>query len=84
MRLVILFDMLLNPSFKMTTSFSNLARTTAKKNYTQSQFQIIGTKTALEKAKSFGQIHTQQQLLYFRLQRYQIDQIWVNITMVSK
>ena len=29
MRLVILFDMLLNPSFKMTTGFANVARTTA-------------------------------------------------------
>ena len=29
MRLVILFDMLLNPSFKMTTSFVNIARTAA-------------------------------------------------------
>ena len=29
MRLVILFDMLLNPSFKMATSFTNVARTTA-------------------------------------------------------
>ena len=29
MRLVILFDMLLNPSFKMTTSFANIVRTTA-------------------------------------------------------
>ena len=28
MTLVILFDMLLNPSFKMTTSFANIARTT--------------------------------------------------------
>ena len=28
MRLVILFDMLLNASFKMTTSFANIARTT--------------------------------------------------------
>ena len=28
MRLVILFDMLLNPSFKMTTGFTNIARTT--------------------------------------------------------
>ena len=27
MTLVILFDMLLNPSFKMTTSFANIART---------------------------------------------------------
>ena len=29
MRLVILFDMLHNPSFKMTASFANIARTTA-------------------------------------------------------
>ena len=29
MRLAILFDMLLNPSFKMTTSFANIARATA-------------------------------------------------------
>ena len=28
MRLVILFDMFLNPSFKMTKSFANIARTT--------------------------------------------------------
>ena len=29
MRLVILFDMLVNPSFKMMTRFANIARTTA-------------------------------------------------------
>ena len=29
MRGVILFDMLCNPSFKMTTSFANIARNTA-------------------------------------------------------
>ena len=29
MRLVILFDIPLNPSFKMTTRFANIARTTA-------------------------------------------------------
>ena len=27
-KLIILFDMLLNPSFKITTSFANIARTT--------------------------------------------------------
>ena len=27
-RIVVLFDMLVNPSFKMTTSFANIARTT--------------------------------------------------------
>ena len=33
MRLVIRFDMfLLNPSFKMTTTFTNVARTTANTN----------------------------------------------------
>ena len=30
MRVVILFDMLLNPSFKVTASFPNIARTTAR------------------------------------------------------
>ena len=29
MKLVILFDMLLNSSFKMTTGFANVSRTTA-------------------------------------------------------
>ena len=29
MKLVIVFDMLLNPSFTMTTSFANIVRTTA-------------------------------------------------------
>ena len=29
MRLAILFEMFLNPSFKMMTSFANIARTTA-------------------------------------------------------
>ena len=32
-RLVILFDMLLNPNFKMTTSFAKTARTTASSNH---------------------------------------------------
>ena len=32
MRLVILFDMLLNPSFKMTTSSANVARTIVSKS----------------------------------------------------
>ena len=32
MRLVILFDMFLSPSFKMTTSFANIAKTTASTN----------------------------------------------------
>ena len=32
MRLVILLDMLLNPSFKMTADFANIARTTASTN----------------------------------------------------
>ena len=32
MRLVILFDMFLNPSFKMTTSFANIAKTTVSTN----------------------------------------------------
>ena len=32
MRLVILFNMLFNPSIKMTTTFANIARTTASKS----------------------------------------------------
>ena len=32
MRLVIRFDIFLNPSFKMTTTFTNVARTTANTN----------------------------------------------------
>ena len=32
MRFVILFDMFLNSSFKMTASFTNVARTTASKS----------------------------------------------------
>ena len=38
MRLVILFDMLLNPSFKITTRFANISRTTAS----ASKFVILG------------------------------------------
>ena len=43
MRLVILFDILLNRSFKMTTSFNNIARTTAstRRFIYQERFQII-------------------------------------------
>ena len=44
MRLVILFDMFLNPNFKITTRFANVARTTAsiaaKVTYSK-RFQII-------------------------------------------
>ena len=32
MRLIIFFDMLLNPSFKMTTGLTNIDRTTANTN----------------------------------------------------
>ena len=32
MGLIILFDMFLNPSFKMTTTFTNIARTAASTN----------------------------------------------------
>ena len=38
MRLVILFDMFLSPSFKMTTSFANIARTTGS----TSKFIFLG------------------------------------------
>ena len=45
MRLVILFDMLLNPSFKMTSSFANIARTTASTSkyiYIRKDFKSLG------------------------------------------
>ena len=44
MRLVILFDTLLNPSFKMMASFANIARTTTSKSkfIYYERFQIIG------------------------------------------
>ena len=43
MRLVILFDMLINPSFKTTTSFANIAkpRASTSKFMHQERFQII-------------------------------------------
>ena len=46
MRLVILFDLLLNPSFKMTISFTNIARITASTStfIYQERFQIIGNR----------------------------------------
>ena len=52
MRLVILFDMLLNPSFKMTISFTNIARTTVnlKVNlYTKKNFKSLGIGSLYEK-----------------------------------
>ena len=52
MRLVILFDMLLNPSFKMMTSFTNIARTTqlAQVNlYTRKDFKSLGVGSLYEK-----------------------------------
>ena len=50
-RLVILFDMLLNPSFKMTTSFANIARTTANtiNLYTRKDFKSLGIGSLYEK-----------------------------------
>ena len=44
-RLVIIFHIFLNPSFKMTTSFANVARTTTSTRqvnlYTREDFQTI-------------------------------------------
>ena len=42
MRLVILFDMFLNASSKMTTSFANIVRTASSSKFIyQERFQII-------------------------------------------
>ena len=50
MRLVILLDMILNPSFEMT-SFANIARTTAKQVnlYTRKDFKSLGIGSLYEK-----------------------------------
>ena len=44
MSLVILFDVLLNPSFEMTTIFANIAKTTASTSnlYTKKDFKSLG------------------------------------------
>ena len=56
MTLVILFDMLLNPSFKMTRSFANIARTTDSTQvyileilYTRKEFNSFGIGPVCEK-----------------------------------
>ena len=51
MRLVILFGMLLNPSFKMTTSFANIARIQLAqvKLYTRKDFKSLGIGSLYEK-----------------------------------
>ena len=56
MRLVILFDMLLSPSFKMTTSFANIARTAAStsKCIYQEILQIIRNWVFIWKKKRNG------------------------------
>ena len=43
MTLVILFDMVLNSSFKMTTSFANIARTTASTNKAVALAVVLAT-----------------------------------------
>ena len=51
-RLVILFDVLLNPSFKMTASFANIARTTqlAQVNlFIRKYFESFGIGSLYEK-----------------------------------
>ena len=51
MKLVILFDMFLNPSFKKTTSFANIVRTTAStsKFVCQEDFIPLGIGSLYEK-----------------------------------
>ena len=50
-RLVILFDMRLNPSFKTTTSFGNIARTAAStsKYLTRKYFKSLESGSLYEK-----------------------------------
>ena len=52
MRLVILFDMLLNPSFKMTASFANIALELQQAQvnlYTRKYFKSLGIGYCQEK-----------------------------------
>ena len=58
MRIVILFDMLLNPSFKMTTRFANIELEFATEEelqfaqvnlYTRKDFKSIGIESLYEK-----------------------------------
>ena len=52
MKLVILFDMFLNPSFTMTRSFANVARTTDSTSeyiYTRKDFKSSGIGSFYEK-----------------------------------
>ena len=53
MRLFILFGMFLNPSFKMMTSFANIARTTTSTSkvnlYTRKDFKSSGVGSLYEK-----------------------------------
>ena len=46
-QLVILFDIFLNPIFKIATSYTNIARTTASTNnlYTRKDFKSSGIKS---------------------------------------
>ena len=50
MGLVILFDIFLNPSFKMATSFTSIARTTALAQvnlYTGKDFKLSGIRSLI-------------------------------------
>ena len=51
MRLAILYDMLLKPNFKITTSFANVARTIASQVslYTRKDFKSLGNGSLYEK-----------------------------------
>ena len=53
MRLVILFDILLNPSAKMTTSFASIARTSANtvNLYIRKDFKSLGLVLNMKKKK---------------------------------
>ena len=49
MRLIILSDMLLNPSFKMTTSFANVAQLAQVNLYTRTDIKSSGIGSLYEK-----------------------------------
>ena len=69
----ILFDMFLNPSFEMSTSFANLARTTAstKEFIYLERFQIISNWVFIWKI-----MNEVKNSLIAKFQKFILDMVW--------
>ena len=78
MRVVILFDMFLNPNFKMMTSFPNVARTTAStsKFISQGKFLLLNeVKTRLMLKYSLQNSLQSSEKFIFNMVR-QVTNLW--------